>query len=159
MVRLRDAASFEAAALAAIHFLGAEQVAAIADRGTGSVRNWTNPDHDGRPTIHNCLQIDAACLAAGNEPPFLSAYAEQLKLVGRGDDPKLRGVMFEALELGEAVGGFHGLVCRANDLGSDEGASISPTENAALTKALKVAQKQLDDVRAAIAKAAKNGRK
>lgn len=158
MTMTRDAASFEAAALASIHYLTAAGAAAVVDKGIGSVRNWTNPDHDGRPTIHNCLQLDLASIAAGHEPPFLTAYVEQIKLAGRAQDPKVQSLMVEALQLSESVGAMHGLVTRAKDIASESGSAISANEASALSKAAKRVQAELDDIKVAIRRAQRASR-
>ena len=81
MTKPREETSIEAAVLAVIHHLGIDDVARLVDRGPGTIRHWTDPDHDGRPTMQQCILMDQACVERGIKPPLLTAYLAQ---IGKG---------------------------------------------------------------------------
>lgn len=159
MTKPREATSIEAAVMAVFHHLGTANVARLVDRGEGTIRHWTDPDHDGRPTVQQCILMDAACIENGIRPPLMTAYLAQLKQVGRLAEKPVGDLLMENLELSESVGALHGLVRESRDLGGQGGIGITPNEAARLNKGVRTVQAQLDDVRAAIASAVRQGRR
>ena len=91
MTKLREPDSLEDAAMIAAAIMGPDECGRIAGGVTGSaVRNWTDPDRDGRPTLHQALKIDVACYshpAGKGRHPFLTAYAKLLKAATAGAAP------------------------------------------------------------------------
>lgn len=159
MTKPREATSIEAAVLAVIHHLGSDTVARLVDRGEGTVRHWTDPDHDGRPTVQQCILMDAACIERGIRPPLMTAYLAQVKQVGRLAEQPVGDLLMENLELSESVGLLHGLVREARDIGGQGGIGITGNEAARLNKGVRIVQAQLDDVKVSITSAARLGRR
>lgn len=159
MTKPRDDNSIEAAVLAVIHHLTIGVLAKLVDRGEGTIRHWTDPDHDGRPTIQQCILMDAACIERGIRPPLMTAYLAQVKQVGRAAEQPVGDLLMENLELSESVGMLHGLVRQARDIGGQGGVGITANEAARLSKGVRIVQAQLDDVKSSIALAARQGRR
>lgn len=159
MTKPRDESSIEAAVLAVIHHLGIGTVARLVDRGEGTVRHWTDPDHDGRPTAQQCILMDLACAERGIKPPLLSAYVAQMKAAGRAAEPAVGDLLLESLDLSESVGKLHGLVRMTRDLNSPGGLGITPNEASVLNKAVRVVLSEVEDVKNAISQAVKTGKR
>lgn len=151
MTKQRDPATFEDAALTALHLLGVETCARLIDRTPGAVRKYADPESDGRPIIHHALTLDAACRARDGRTPFLAAYRAQLKLLAAADGaaPLLDPVL-EALDVAQAVGNLAAEVRAARCHHSEAGTAFSPGERHDLLRLVARARQELDDLERAV---------
>jgi hypothetical protein len=151
VTKTREPRSFEAAAMEIANDLGVSECARIADVGPSSIRGYTDPDRDQRPTIHKALLLDAEHMKQRGTAPFLTAYAAQLReLAPQGPQRAVGDLVMEALDVPEEVGRLIGLIRRARELRSPDGCKLSPAERGAIGKELKAVRDQLDDIEEAV---------
>jgi hypothetical protein len=150
MQKLRRPGSFEDAIVRVIDGLGREKVAELVGKSQSWVYGWSDPDSDRRPTVHQCLVLDAAYVAAGlGEAPIKTAYREQLFRTGSGHkvmhlSDRLCDVMHEVGDVaGEVRAALHptgpgGVTVTATEYGS------MSSEIAEAIDALQKMQRDLD---------------
>jgi hypothetical protein len=151
MTKIRPAHSFEDAAMQILTNLGVEFAAQIVDRGPSALRKWSDPDADGRPTLHQAVLLDSAHLARHGSAPFLQSYLKRLQALTEAAPRAVDDLAIEVLDVPDRVGQLVRLVRQFKTATSDSGAAISATEAAALDKAIAAARAELDDVEAAVA--------
>jgi hypothetical protein len=154
MTKPRDPSSFEDAAMVVARDFGPAEAAKIVQRGEKTIRNWTDPDKDGRPTVHQALDLDVVHLRQFGNAPFLTAYVAQLKeRAPDSEHQRMVGeLLAEALDIPVEAGRLLDLVRQAVSVDSPGGKKLSAAERAALQKKLKHVRDELDDVEAAIKK-------
>jgi hypothetical protein len=86
---------------------------------------------------------------------FFESYSRQLAARTRDNQRPVGDVLVEALDLPGAVGRLLDLIRRSRSNGKN-GQAISPAENNAIMKAIKVQRRELDDVEAAVNAATKD---
>ncbi|WP_374374455.1 hypothetical protein [Dongia sp.] len=151
MTKRRDPATFDAAALEAMHLLGVDECARIIDRGPGAVRKYADPEADGRPIIHHALRLDIACFKAIGATPFLAAYKHLLRLGTRDLPPMGAGdPVMETLDVAEAVGTLSAAVKAAACHRGEAGADLSPAERLDLLRQIAIARREIDQLEAAV---------
>lgn len=150
MTKPRDPATFEDAAVEAIHHLTAETCARLIDRTAGAVRKYADPESDGRPLVHHCLLIDAEMFRTTGRAPFRRAYDEQLRLLTRDSSQVPGDMVMEALDVSTAVGALTELVRKARDAASPGGQALSGAEEKALLAKIKEVRRQLDECEDAV---------
>jgi len=135
--------------------LGVDFAAQIVDRGPSALRKWSDPDADGRPTLHQAVLLDAAHLARHGAAPFLQSYLKQLQAMTEAAPRAVEDLTVEVLDVPDQVGQLVRLVRTFAASHSEGGAAITATEAARLDAAIRAARAELDDVEAAVAKARK----
>lgn len=157
MTKLRVAGSFEDAALDAVRILGAKEAAAASNLSPKTVRDYTDPDRPGQPSLNKALLIDAACHAKTGRAPFLEAYTRLLSARTEPRPGAIGEVLTEALDIPGAVGRLLDTVRRSTAATSPEGSKLSANEAAQILREIKAPRRELDDLEAAVAEAA-NGK-
>jgi hypothetical protein len=150
MTKSRAPYSFEDAALQILHNLGVDFAAQIVDRGPSALRKWSDPDSDGRPTLHQAVKLDSAHLVRHGSAPFLDAYRKQLESLVEGAPRAVEDLAVEVLDVPDAVGQLVRLVRRARAATSEGGAGLSANERAQLLKAIAETREELSHVEAAV---------
>lgn len=145
MTKPRDPATFEAAAIEAMHVLSVDTVARLIDRTPGAVRKYGDPESDGRPVVHHALLIDAEVYRVSGRAPFRRAYDEQLRLLTRDADQLPGDLAMEALDVATAVGALTDMVRKTRDASSPGGSTVSASEARALLQGIKEVRAQLDE--------------
>lgn len=148
MTKPRDPATFEDAAIEALHILGADEVARAIGLTAGAVRKYADPEAAGRPIVHHTLTIDAACHAKAGRMPFLSAYQHQARLLSGDRAPG--DVVMEALDVTSAVGNLSQHVRAARDTAGEGGAALTTNERVALLRQIADVRKELDQLEDAV---------
>jgi hypothetical protein len=154
MTKPRDPSSFEEAALIMARDFGAVEAGRLVDRGPAALRHWSDPDHDGRPTIHQAAQLDIAHAKAFGTTPFLHAYVAQLN-EGAPEAMRSRAVgdlLSEAMDVPIGTGELLATLKSVRLPQSPGGKKISAAERAAIQKQLKRLRDEIDDVEAALKK-------
>ena len=156
MTKTRVPDSFEEAALEIVRTLSAAEAARIAGLSPQTMRDYTDADRPGRPTLQTALELDVACFERMGRAPFFESYSRQLAARTRDNQRPVGDMLVEALDLPGAVGRLLDLIRRSRTAKAPgNGASISPAESNAIMKAIKVQRRELDDVEAAVAAATK----
>jgi len=155
MTKTRVPDSFEEAALEVVRALSAAEAARIVGLSPQTLRDYTDADRPGRPTLQTALELDAACFERLGRAPFFESYSRQLAARTRDNQRPVGDVLVEALDLPGAVGRLLDLIRRSRSNGKG-GQAISPAESNAIMKAIKVQRRELDDVEAAVNAATKD---
>jgi hypothetical protein len=98
MTKIRAAGSFEDATLDVLRILGVTAAAKAANLSPKTIRDYSDPDRAGRPTLAKSVLMDAACFAKVGRAPFLEAYAKQLAEATAGASPDAGDVLAAALD-------------------------------------------------------------
>ena len=154
MTKTRVPDSFEEAALEVVRALSAAEAARIVGLSPQTLRDYTDADRPGRPTLQTALELDVACFERLGRAPFFESYSRQLAARTRDNQRPVGDVLVEALDLPGAVGRLLDLIRRSRSNGKG-GQPISPAESNAIMKAIKVQRRELDDVEAAVTAATK----
>jgi len=155
MTKTRVPDSFEEAALEIVRTLSAAEAARIAGLSPQTMRDYTDADRPGRPTLQTALELDVACFERMGRAPFFESYSRQLAARTRDNQRPVGDVLVEALDLPGAVGRLLDLIRRSRATKPGTPTTISPSESNAIMKAIKVQRRELDDVEAAVAAATK----
>lgn len=155
MTKTRVPDSFEEAALEIVRALSAAEAARIVGLSPQTLRDYTDADRPGRPTLQTALELDVACFERLGRAPFFESYSRQLAARTRDNQRPVGDVLVEALDLPGAVGRLLDLIRRSRSNGKT-GQTISPAESSAIMKAIKVQRRELDDVEAAVNAATKD---
>ena len=150
MTKIRIAGSFEDAALDAVRILGAKQAAAAANLSPKTVRDYTDPDRPGQPSLAKALAIDVACHAKIGRAPFLEAYSRMLATRTAQNERPVGELRAEALDVPGAVGRLLDTIRRSTAVTSAEGTRLSPTEATAILHEIKAPRRELDDIEIAV---------
>jgi hypothetical protein len=157
MTKLRVAGSFEDAALDAVRILGAKEAAAASNLSPKTVRDYTDPDRPGQPSLNKALLIDAACHAKVGRAPFLEAYTRLLATRTEPRSGATGEALVEAPDIPGAVGRLLDTVRRSTAATSPEGSKLSMNEAARILREIKAPRRELDDLEVAVVESA-NGR-
>lgn len=151
MTKLRNAGSFEDAAFEVVRLLSAAKAGEIAGLSPKTIRDYTDPDRAGRPSLETAVKLDAACFSEAGRAPFLEAYTRQLT-AATGNAPSRGGgdILGEALDVPAAVGRLLDTVRRTTLGDSPRGAALSERERARVLKVLKEPRRELDELEAAV---------
>jgi len=155
MTKTRVPDSYEEAALEIVRALSAAEAARIVGLSPQTLRDYTDADRPGRPTLQTALELDVACFERLGRAPFFESYSRQLAARTRDNQRPVGDVLVEALDLPGAVGRLLDLIRRSRSNGK-AGQTISPAESSAIMKAIKVQRRELDDVEAAVNAATKD---
>jgi hypothetical protein len=151
MTKMRVPDSFEEAALETVRLLTAGEAAKVAGLSPQTLRDYSDADRPGRPTLHTALALDAASYERTGRAPFFESYSRQLAARTRGNERPVGDVLVEALDLPGAVGRLLDLIRRSRAADPTNGnRKITPAEGSAIIKAIKVQRRELDDVEAAV---------
>ena len=157
MTKLRVAGSFEDAALDAVRILGAKEAAAASNLSPKTVRDYTDPDRPGQPSLTKALMIDAACHAKTGRAPFLEAYTRLLAGRTEPRSSSIGEVLVEALDIPGAVGRLLDVIRQSTAATSPEGAKLSANEAQQILREIKAPRRELDDLEVAVVESA-NGK-
>src|SRR5882757_1067273 len=157
MTKTRVPDSFEEAALEIVRALSAAEAARIVGLSPQTLRDYTDADRPGRPTLQTALELDAACFERLGRAPFFESYSRQLAARTRRTPRPVGDVLVEALDLPGAVGRLLDLIRRSRAVESPRGRNISASESGAIMKAIKLQRRELDDVEAAVVAATEDG--
>ena len=157
MTKMRVPDSFEEAALETVRLLSAQEAAKVAGLSPQTLRDYSDADRPGRPTLQTALALDTSCYEATGRAPFFESYTRQLAARTRRNTRPVGDVLVEALDLPGAVGRLLDLIRRSRAVESPRGRSISASESGAIMKAIKLQRRELDDVEAAVAAATEEG--
>lgn len=150
MTKLRNAGSFEDAAFEVVRILTAAKAGQATGLSPKTIRDYTDPDRAGRPSLETAVKLDAACYAQTGRAPFLEAYTRQLA-AGTTEPPQRYGdVLSEALDIPGAVGRLLDTVRRTTLPNSPRGASLSDSERDKVLKVMKEPRRELDELEAAV---------
>src|ERR1700749_4534253 len=78
MTKTRVPDSFEEAALEIVRALSAAEAARIVGLSPQTLRDYTDADRPGRPTLQTALELDAACFERLGRAPFFESYSRPL---------------------------------------------------------------------------------
>lgn len=150
MTKLRNAGSFEDAAFEVVRILTAARAGQATGLSPKTIRDYTDPDRAGRPSLETAVKLDAACFAQIGRAPFLEAYTRQLA-AGTGDAPQRHGAaLTEGLDVPGAVGRLLDTVRRTALPTSPRGTALSGHERGQVQKVLKEPRRELDELEAAL---------
>jgi hypothetical protein len=154
MTKPREASTFEDAALVVARDFGPAEAGKIVDRGAVSIRNWSDPDRDGRPSLHQALRLDVEHLKRFGTAPFYDAYTALLRERAPAETHgRIVGdLATEAMDVPIDAGRLIALLRQARALDSPRGAKLSAGEKAALQKEIKRIRDDIADVEAALKK-------
>jgi hypothetical protein len=150
MTKLRNAGSFEDAAFEVVRILTAAKAGQATGLSPKTIRDYTDPDRAGRPSLETAVKLDAACFAESGRAPFLEAYTRQLANRTSDAPPRSGDVLSEALDVPGAVGRLLDTVRRTTLPSSPRGATLSDNERAKVLKVLKEPRRELDELEAAV---------
>jgi hypothetical protein len=157
MTKIRAAGTFEDATLDVLRILGVTNAAKAANLSPKTIRDYSDPDRAGRPTLAKSVLLDAACYAKVGRAPFLEAYTRQLA-EATNDTPRQPGdVLSEALDLPGAIGRLLDIIRKSRSANSPQGVTLSPNEASAILREIKTPRQELDDLEFAVISAAKSG--
>src|ERR1700753_2866534 len=145
MTKTRVPDSFEEAALEIVRTLSAAEAARIAGLSPQTMRDYTDADRPGRPTLQTAMELDTACFERMGRAPFFESYSRQLAARTRDNQRPVGDMLVEALDLPGAVGRLLDLIRRSRTAKAN-GNGISPAESNAIMKAIKLQRRELDDV-------------
>ncbi len=150
MTKLRPVGSFEDAAFEIVRILTAPLAGTIAGLSPKTIRDYSDPDRPGRPTLAAAVRLDAACVKRTGRAPFLEAYTAQLSALS-SDAPKNGGdVLTAALDIPGAVGRLLDAVRQSSLAESPKGADLSPNEQARILHAAKEPRREIAELEAAV---------
>lgn len=158
MTKMRVPDSFEEAALETVRLLTASDAAKVAGLSPQTLRDYSDADRPGRPTLHTALALDAAAYERTGRAPFFESFSRQLAARTRGNERPVGDVLVEALDLPGAVGRLLDLIRRSRAADPGQSRKISAAEGSAIMRAIKVQRRELDDVEAAVVAATDDGR-
>lgn len=145
MTKMRVAGTFEDATLDVLRILGVTNAAKAANLSPKTIRDYSDPDRAGRPTLAKSVLLDAACYAKVGRAPFLEAYTKQLA-EATAETPREAGdVLSDALDLPGTIGRLLDLIRKSRASGSPYGVKLSPNEATAVVKEVKGPRQELDD--------------
>lgn len=150
MTKLRNAGSFEDAAFEVVRILTAAKAGQATGLSPKTIRDYTDPDRAGRPSLETAVKLDAACFAATGRAPFLEAYTRQLSASTNETPQRFGDVLAEALDIPGAVGRLLDTVRRTTLPTSPRGAALSDGERDKVLKVLKEPRRELDELEAAV---------
>lgn len=157
MTKIRAAGTFEDATLDVLRILGVTNAAKAANLSPKTIRDYSDPDRAGRPTLAKSVLLDAACYAKVGRAPFLEAYTRQLA-EATNEMPRQAGdVLSEALDLPGAIGRLLDIIRKSRSANSPQGVNLSPNEASAILREIKVPRQELDDLEFAVTAATKSG--
>jgi hypothetical protein len=154
MTKIRAAGSFEDATLDVLRILGVTNAAKAANLSPKTIRDYSDPDRAGRPTLAKSVLLDAACYAKVGRAPFLEAYTKQLAEATAQTPREPGDVLSEALDLPGAIGRLLDVIRKSRMPGSPAGVKLSPNEASAIVKEIKAPRQELDDLEFAVISAA-----
>ncbi len=158
MTKMRVPDSFEEAALETVRLLSAQEAAKVAGLSPQTLRDYSDADRPGRPTLQTALALDTSCYEATGRAPFFESYTRQLAARTRRSPRPVGDVLVEALDLPGAVGRLLDLIRRSRAVESPRGGrAITASESGAIMKAIKLQRRELDDVEAAVVAATEDG--
>lgn len=157
MTKMRVPDSFEEAALETVRLLSAQEAAKVAGLSPQTLRDYSDADRPGRPTLQTALALDTAAYEATGRAPFFESYTRQLASRTRRSPRPVGDVLVEALDLPGAVGRLLDLIRRSRAVESPRGRGITASESGAIMKAIKLQRRELDDVEAAVVAATEEG--
>jgi len=152
MTKLRNAGSFEDAAFEVVRILTAAKAGQATGLSPKTIRDYTDPDRAGRPSLETAVKLDTACFAATGRAPFLEAYTRQLAAnsAERPSQQRYGDVLTEALDIPGAIGRLLDTVRRTTLSDSPRGASLSDSERDKVLKVMKDPRRELDELEAAV---------
>lgn len=150
MTKLRNAGSFEDAAFEVVRILTAAKAGQATGLSPKTIRDYTDPDRAGRPSLETAVKLDAACYAQTGRAPFLEAYTRQLAASTAEAPQRYADVLTEALDIPGAVGRLLDTVRRTTLPTSPRGAALSDSERDKVLKVLKEPRRELDELEAAV---------
>jgi hypothetical protein len=150
MTKLRIAGSFEDAALEAVRILGAKQAAAAASLSPKTVRDYTDPDRPGRPSLAKALAIDVACHAKVGRTPFLEAYSRMLATRTEQNERPVGELRVDARDVPGAVGRLPDTIRRSTAITSADGTRLSTAEAATIQRESKAPRREFGDIGIAV---------
>jgi hypothetical protein len=150
MTKLRNAGSFEDAAFEVVRILTAAKAGQATGLSPKTIRDYTDPDRAGRPSLETAVKLDTACLAATGRAPFLEAYTRQLAVNTTEPAQRHGDVLTEALDIPGAIGRLLDTVRRTTLPSSPRGASLSDSERDKVLKVMKDPRRELDELEAAV---------
>lgn len=131
MTKIRIAGTFEDATLDVLRILGVTNAAKAANLSPKTIRDYSDPDRAGRPTLAKSVLLDAACYAKVGRAPFLEAYAKQLADATAQNSQEAGDTFAEALDL-------PGAIARLLDLArKSRNGATSPNEGSAIVEEMK----------------------
>jgi hypothetical protein len=153
MTKLRNAGSFEDAAFEVVRILTAAKAGQATGLSPKTIRDYTDPDRAGRPSLETAVKLDTACFAATGRAPFLEAYTRQLA-ANTTESPQQQqrygDVLAEALDIPGAIGRLLDTVRRTTLPSSPRGTSLSDSERDKVLKVMKEPRRELDELEAAV---------
>ena len=151
MTKMRAPDSFEEAALETLRMLTAAEAAKVAGLSPQTLRDYSDADRPGRPTLRTALALDVASYERTGRAPFFESFSRQLAARTRQNQRPVGDVLVEALDLPGAVGRLLDLIRRSRAADQPSGQrTMTPSEGSAIMKAIKVQRRELDDVEAAV---------
>lgn len=150
MTKLRNAGSFEDAAFEVVRILTAAKAGQATGLSPKTIRDYTDPDRAGRPSLETAVKLDAACYVATGRAPFLEAYTRQLAASTTGMPQNFGDVLTEALDIPGAVGRLLDTVRRTTLPSSPRGTALSDSERDKVLKVIKEPRRELDELEAAV---------
>jgi len=150
MTKLRSAGSFEDAAFEVVRILTAAKAGKATGLSPKTIRDYTDPDRAGRPSLETAVKLDAACFAETGRAPFLEAYTRQLAANTNEAPQHFGDVLTEALDIPGAVGRLLDTVRRTILPNSPRGTALSDNERTEVLKGLKEPRRELDELEAAV---------
>ncbi|WP_374650918.1 hypothetical protein [Dongia sp.] len=156
MTKIRAAGSFEDATLDVLRILGVTNAAKAANLSPKTIRDYSDPDRAGRPTLAKSVLLDAACYAKIGRAPFLEAYIKQLADATAQTPRDAGDVLAEVLDLPGAIGRLLDIIRKSRGPGSPYGMKLSPNEASAIVSEIKGTRQESDDLEFAAASATKN---
>ena len=131
MTKMRVPDSFEEAALETVRLLTAQEAAKVAGLSPQTLRDYSDADRPGRPTLQTALALDTSCYEATGRAPFFESYTRQLAARTRSNARPVGDVLVEALDLPGAVGRLLDLIRRSRGGRKSRAARASPPPKAA----------------------------
>lgn len=155
MTKIRAAGSFEDATLDVLRILGVTNAAKAANLSPKTIRDYSDPDRAGRPTLAKSVLLDAACYAKVGRAPFLEAYTKQLSAATTQSPREAGDVLAEALDLPGAIGRLLDIIRKSRSPNSPHGVKLSPNEGSNIVKEINVPRQELDELEYAVIAATK----
>lgn len=132
MTKVRAAGTFEDATLDVLRILGVTNAAKAANLSPKTIRDYSDPDRAGRPTLAKSVLLDAACYAKVGRAPFLEAYTRQLAEATAQTKREPGDVLSEALDLPVAIGRLLDIIRKSRSPQSPQGVKLSPNGASAI---------------------------
>jgi hypothetical protein len=145
MTKIRAAGTFEDATLDVLRILGVTNAAKAANLSPKTIRDYSDPDRAGRPTLAKSVLLDAACFAKVGRAPFLEAYTRQLADATAQTPREPGDVLSEVLDLPGAVGRLLDIIRKSRSPNAPYGVKLSPNEASAIVHAIKGPRQELDE--------------